>query len=355
MITTPAAAATKAGTTITIAVKPLPFIITRIKLMKHYHPFQHHTRLLATALVSLTTVILAAQLHAKESKAAAPQKLFVSPDEATKTLLAAAQAADKPAMHEIFGPEVQDLLTGDEAQDKANFEGFSRALAAACVQVPEGNDRVMLNIGTNNWPFPIPLVKKEGHWFFDTAAGREEIINRHIGRDELNAIGACRAYVVAQQAYYGKDRDGSGVLKYALKFKSSPGKADGLYWSPTNGPSPLSALVAEAHAEGYGFNQKGGPQAFHGYLFRILTSQGDAAPGGKSNYLVQGNLTAGFALVAYPEQSGKSGIMTFIVNQEGKIYQQDLGEKTTRIAARMTQYNPDNNWKLVPEPGLFEP
>jgi hypothetical protein len=159
--------------------------------------------------------------------------------------------------------------------------------------------------------------------------------------------------VAAQQQYFSRDRDGSGLRKYALRFKSSPGKKDGLYWDSNDEASPFSALVAEAHAEGYEHGPGGShPHPFHGYFFKILTAQGSAAPGGKSSYLVNGNLTGGFALVAYPVQWGKSGIMTFIVNQDGKVYERNFEEKTGQIAGRMTRYNPDPNWSLVPEHGI---
>ncbi len=268
----------------------------------------------------------------------------------------AAEAGDRPTIDQIFGPDVKDFLTGDSVQDNANFAGFSKAMTDACVPVPEGDERITLEIGTNNWPFPIPLVKQDGQWFFDTDAGREEIINRHIGRDELNAIGICRAYVKAQTQYFSKPRDNSGVQKYAMKFKSTPGQQDGLYWESTGEPSPFSALVAEAHAEGYRSHPAGtGPHPFHGYLFRVLTAQGRAAQGGKESYISNGSLTAGFALVAYPDEWGKSGIMTFIVNQDGKVYQRNLGKKTDSIAASITEYNPDRHWTLVEDEGVLEP
>ncbi|MGA2243941.1 MAG: DUF2950 domain-containing protein [Verrucomicrobiota bacterium] len=293
---------------------------------------------------------------AQSTNAATVQKRFTSPEAAIQALRDAAEAADKSVVNQIFGPVVNQFLTGDSVQDKANFRGFSQAMTDRCVASPEGDNRLILSIGTNDWPFPIPLVKADGQWFFDADAGREEIINRHIGRDEMNAIGVCRAYVKGQQEYFSQEWDGRSVHQYALKFKSSPGRHDGLYWSSTNGPSPLGALVAEAHAEGYGSHPVGaGPRPFHGYLFRILTAQGRAAPGGKADYLVNGSLTGGFALVAYPNQWGKSGIMTFIVNQEGKVYQRDYGEKTGKIAADMTRYNPDGHWTLVEEPGVNEP
>jgi hypothetical protein len=190
-------------------------------------------------------------------------------------------------------------------------------------------------------------------WFFDTAAGKEEIINRHIGKDELHAIGVSRAYVAVQQQYAKMAAGQKG--SYALKFKSAPGKKDGLYWpSAENEPaSPFGAVVAEAHAEGYTSDKGAGPHPFHGYFFRILTRQGQAAPGGKMDYLRGGNLVDGFALVAYPEHWDQSGIMTFIVNQDGKVYECNLGLKTTRIAAAMKEYNPDSDWKLVEDEGVL--
>jgi hypothetical protein len=210
-----------------------------------------------------------------------------------------------------------------------------------------------LEVGTNDWPMPIPLVKADGQWRFDTAAGKEEIINRHIGKDELCAIGVCRAYVTAQRQYANLDA-GAGGSKYALKFKSTPGAKDGLYWPPVeNEPaSPFGPLVAEAHAEGYVHHTGSGPHPFHGYYFRILTRQGKDAPGGKMNYMSHGQLTGGFALVAYPEHWNQSGIMTFIVNQDGNIYQSNLGEKTSRIATAIKQYNPDSEWTLVQDEGV---
>jgi hypothetical protein len=200
---------------------------------------------------------------------------------------------------------------------------------------------------------PIPLVKADGQWHFDTAAGKEEVINRHIGKDELHAIGVCRAYVTAQRQYASVNagQDAS----YALKFKSTPGKKDGLYWpAVANEPaSPFGPLVAEAHAEGYGNNKGAGPHPFHGYYFKILSRQGNDAPGGKKNYMSQGMLTGGYALVAYPEHWDQSGIMTFIVNQEGQVYQRNLAEKSCRIASTMKEYNPDSHWALVADDGVI--
>lgn len=326
--------------------------------MKFSNRFTCFTGLLTISLLAAAGGVLPADLHAAEPNEAQPvvaQRLFASPDDAIKALQAATEAKDKAALREIFGPEVQELLTGDEVQDANNAQRFAIALAQGCNPVREGEDKITLEVGTNNWPMPIPLVKADGQWHFDTAAGREEIINRHIGKDELHAIGVCRAYVVAQRQYASENPDAGGGAKYAQKFKSTPGRKDGLYWpaAENEAASPFGPLVAEAQAEGYGGNKGTGPKPFHGYYFRILTRQGKAAPGGKMNYLSDGNLTGGFALVAYPEHWDQSGIMTFIVNQDGKVSQRNFGEKTSRIAGAMKEYNPDSEWTLVPDEGVL--
>jgi hypothetical protein len=327
--------------------------------MKLSNQLTRYASLLTIALLAGAGGILSADLHAAEPKEAqqnpvAPQRLFASPDEAVKALRAATQAKDRAALREIFGPEFDELLTGDEVQDGNNAQRFATAMAQGCVPVNEGEDKITLEVGTNSWPMPIPLVKADGQWHFDTAAGKEEIVNRHIGKDELHAIGVCRAYVAAQRQYASANPDAGGGANYAQKFKSAPGKKDGLYWPPAeNQPaSPFGPLVAEAHAEGYGRNTGAGPHPFHGYYFRILTRQGKAAPGGKMDYMSHGNLTGGFALVAYPEHWDQSGIMTFIVNQDGKVYQRNLGEKTSRVAGAMKEYNPNRQWTLVPDEGV---
>ena len=294
-------------------------------------------------------------LQAEEQKATVTQRVFATPDDAVNALRTAAEAKDTGALLEIFGPEYKEISTGDKVQDANNLQRFGAVMALGCNQVKEGEDKIVLEAGTNNWPMPIPLVKADGQWHFDTAAGKEEIINRHIGKDELHAIGVCRAYVTAQKQYAEMNSKAGGEAGYAQKFKSSPGKKDGLYW-PTaeNEPaSPFGPLVAEAHAEGYGNNKKGtGPHPFHGYYFRILTRQGEAAPGGKMNYVSKGVLSGGFALVAFPQVWDQSGIMTFIVNQDGKIYQCNLGEKTAKIARAMKEYNPDSTWSPVADEGV---
>jgi len=309
--------------------------------------------LLAGAWFFWAADLPAAEPNGAPQKPVVAQRLFASPDDAVKALQAAAEAKDKAALLDIFGPEYQELATGDEVQDANNAQKFATAMSQGCHPVQEGEDKITLEIGTNNWPMPIPLVKAGGQWHFDTAAGKEEIINRHIGKDELHAIGVCRAYVTAQRQYASAN-PGEGT-KYALKFKSTPGKKDGLYWmSAENEPaSPFGPLVAEAHAEGYGNNKGAGPHSFHGYYFRILTRQGKAAPGGKMTYLTGDNLTGGFALVAYPEHWDQSGIMTFIVNQDGKVFERNLGEKTSRIAGAMKEYNPYSKWTQVQDEGVM--
>jgi hypothetical protein len=320
-----------------------------------------------TRLASLLTIetlvvtwgFFATDLHAAEQKEGqqqplAVQRAFASPDEASKALQAAAESKDKATLLEIFGPEFKELLTGDEVQDANNAQRFATALAQGCNPVKEGEDKITFEVGTNNWPMAIPLVKANGQWHFDTTAGKEEIINRHVGKDELHAIGVCRAYVAAQRQYANMNPKVGGGANYAQKFKSAPGKKDGLYWESAENepPSPFGPLVAEAHAEGYGTHKGTGPHPFHGYYFRILTRQGRAAPGGKMNYMSEGILAGGFALVAYPERWDQSGIMTFIVNQDGKVFQRNYDEKTSRIAGAMKEYNPDSEWTLVPDEGV---
>jgi hypothetical protein len=241
-------------------------------------------------------------------------------------------------------------------QDANNAKRFAAAMEQRCQLVKEGEDKITLDVGPNNWPMPIPLVKVDGRWHFDTASGKEEIIDRHIGKDELHAIGVCRAYVTAQRQYAQVNPDAEAQPVYAQHFKSAPGKKDGLYWVPAENESasPFGPLVAQAQAEGYVVHAKGtGPHPFHGYYFRILTQQGAAAPGGKVNYMSHGKLTGGFALVAYPEHWDKSGIMTFIVNQDGKVYQRNFGEQTSQQAAALKEYDPNSDWSLVQDEGVL--
>ena len=325
--------------------------------MKFSNLLTRFSCLLNLALLTGACGILPTVLSAAEPDSTTPvisEQLFASPDEAVKALKMATEAKDQAALQKIFGPEFQELRTGDKVQDANNAQRFAAEMAQSCNQVKEGDDTITLEVGTNDWPMPIPLVKADGQWHFDTAAGKEEIINRHIGKDELHAIGVCRAYVTAQQQYFSANPDAQGEAVYALKFKSSSGKKDGLYWpAAENEPaSPFGPLVAKAHAQGYVWHKDAETQSFHGYYFRILTRQGEAASGGTKDYLSQGGLTGGYALVAYPEHWDQSGIMTFIVNQDGKVFQQNLGKKTSRIAVAMKEYNPDSDWTLVQDEGV---
>jgi hypothetical protein len=326
--------------------------------MKYSNQLRLFPGLLTFAFLAAAFGALPATLYAvePESAPAAPtvaERLFASPEEAIKALRAATEAKDQTALQEIFGPEYQELKTGDKVQDANNAQRFAASMAQSCNQAKESDEKITLEVGTNDWPMPIPLVKADGQWHFDTAAGKEEIINRHIGKDELCAIGVCRAYVTAQRQYASANPAAGGTVNYAQKFKSSAGKKDGLYWPAVGDEtaSPFGPLVAEAHAEGY-IHKGSGQHPFHGYYFRILTRQGEAAPGGTMDYLSHGSLTGGFALVAYPEHWDQSGIMTFIVNQDGKVFQRNLGEKNSRIARAMKEYNPDSDWTLVQDDGV---
>jgi hypothetical protein len=319
------------------------------------NPFQQLMRTNYTLATALAVIAVAAvsPLRADPAGPAASPRTFGSPDDAVKSLVAATKAGDHSAIDAIFGPEVKDLLSGDAKQDAIEFTAFSELIGQFSELVQKADDRYVLNLGDQNWPFPIPLVKKNGAWSFDTAAGKEEIVNRRIGEDELIAIGVCRTYLAAQREYASEDRSGGGVLKYAQKLRSTPGQKDGLYWpaAPDEDPSPFGPFIAEVHAEGYGGKTaEGQPQPFHGYRFKILTAQGPAAPGGAFDYIINGNMIAGFALVAYPEHWGESGVMTFVVNQWGKVYERNLGADSAEIAAAMTEFNPDQDWALVKSP-----
>ncbi|MGA2136023.1 MAG: DUF2950 domain-containing protein [Bryobacteraceae bacterium] len=280
--------------------------------------------------------------------ACAAQSHYASPDEAVKALARAAQAGDQSALTAIFGPDRAKLLTGDPVEDKNALERLAANLAASYKLHKVSDDKLTLLMGNNDWPSPIPIVRDGNQWRFDTKAGLEEILNRHIGEDELSAIMTCRAYVLAQWEYYNKATGTAhdGLAVYSQKFVSTPGKRDGLYWDTPAGsaPSPLGALVAQARAEGY---TAGHHHPYHGYYFKILTRQGPHAPGGRFSYIINGNMIAGYALIAYPDKWGSSGVMTFIINQQGRIYEKNLGPHTAPLAAAITEYDPDPTWKRV--------
>jgi hypothetical protein len=265
-------------------------------------------------------------------------------------LLTAVKAADHDQVHLILGPAWKEVISGDKVEDANAFKEFADHAADHSELQKKDATTSIIYVGKDNWPFPIPIVQTpDGKWFFDTESGRAEIQARHIGENELNAIQVCRDYVEAQREYASKPRDSSGVLKYAQQIVSTPGIKNGLYWEVPAGEeqSPFGPLLAQAAVEGYEQTQGHPNQAYMGYHFRILKSQGLAAPGGPYDYVINGNMIAGFAMVAFPEDYQQSGIMTFIISHQGKLYQKDLGADTKEIASDMTEYNPDDSWTLV--------
>jgi hypothetical protein len=282
------------------------------------------------------------------------QALFATPDDAVAALTKAVNAKDTNALRSLFGPALNEIANPDPVQRDHNLTVFAGRLAEAAKLSRKDDNTVVLVAGKDDWPFAIPVVKKDGQWFFDTKAGKEEILNRRIGANELNAIDVCRAYVLAQREYALKDSAGNGVMEYAQKLSSTPGNRDGLYWdaTPDQAQSPFGPLVAKAHAAGYTHKAAAAlaqeaHEPFHGYFFKILTSQSQNAPGGKYDYIINGHMVAGFAFLAYPAAWGNSGVMTFIVNQQGKVYQRNLGEKTAELAEAIKEYNPDETWQPV--------
>lgn len=282
--------------------------------------------------------------------ATAPQKTFASADEAVKAAVAAAKSNDDKELLAIFGANAKDLISsGDTVADKQRRAQFLAAYDERNRLATEGENTILV-VGKNDWPFPIPLTKKGDRWTFDTEKGREEILNRRIGENELYTIQTLLAVVDAQREYAMKDRDKNGLLEYAGQFVSEPGKKNGLYWEGKAGEpqSPLGPIMARAKSQGYGATPTGGtPPPFHGYSYRILKAQGTDAPGGAYSYVVKGKMIGGFAVVAYPAQYGNSGVMSFIVNHDGKVFQKDLGKSTATVAAAMKEYNPDKTWAEV--------
>jgi hypothetical protein len=276
-------------------------------------------------------------------------KTFATPQEAVRALDDAVNTTNRAAFAVLFGPASEKLANPDTVQGAQDLAEFTTAFNKTNHLARESDTRMILEVGEQDWPFPIPIVKATNGWHFDTAAGLDEILNRRIGRNELDVLRVMRAYVEAQREYASRDRDGDEVLEYAQKISSSPGQTDGLYWSPDLNceVSPLGPGVARAQGEGYFHpppETDEEPQPFHGYLFKILTRQGKHAPGGKYDYIINGNMIGGFALVAWPVEYGESGVMTFIVNQQGRVYQRDVGKDTTKIVTKMKAYDPDSSW-----------
>jgi hypothetical protein len=303
--------------------------------------------------ISLLAVVIMGSLGSFASTAET-NKVFATPEEAVSALIAATAARDKAALYALFGPAGAELENPDRVQSTNELSAFTAAFRQTNRLARLSETDYVLEVGSDLWPFPVPIVKRDGRWFFDTQSGKDELLSRRIGQNELFTLEIVRAYVDAQRQYASRDRDADAVLEYAQRISSSDGKTDGLYW-PTelNGQqSPLGPLVGDAQAEGY-FAEKQSPdikpQPFHGYLFKILTSQGAHAPGGKFNYIINDNMILGFALVAWPADYRQSGVMTFIVNQQGNVYQKDLGEKTAEWVKDLTTYDPDPSWQLSPD------
>jgi hypothetical protein len=276
--------------------------------------------------------------------AEAKQKAFATPEEAAKALVTAVTSGDIKAMQGVLGHGSEALVrSGDDVADRAGRERFVRAYGEASKVSRQGDAKAILLVGKDEWPLPIPIVKDAGGWRFDTKQGKEEILNRRIGRNELSAMQAVLAYVDAQRDYYLRNPQGGKLLHYAQKFTSARGRRDGLYFPTKEGekPSPLGPLYASAKAEGY----TKGDDAYHGYHYRIMRGQGASAPGGAYDYVAQGRMIGGFALVAWPASYGNSGVMTFIVNHQGIVYEKDLGPDTAAAVKKITRFNPDKSWK----------
>ena len=294
------------------------------------------------------SVLMTLGLAESAFSAAAQQKTFASAEDAVKAAIAAARSNNDKEMLVIFGASAKELLfSGDAVADKRRRGEFLAAYDEKNRLETKGEEKILI-VGKQDWPFPIPVVKKGDSWIFDTEKGREEILNRRIGENELFTIQALLAVVDAQREYARKDRDRDALLEYAQKFISDAGKKNGLYWSAKAGEpqSPLGPIMTQGSSEGYQL-KTGTPAPYHGYYYRILMAQGKDAPGGAYSYLVKGKMIGGFAVVAYPAQYGNSGVMTFIVNHDGKVFQKNLGPNTAATAKAMKEYNPDKTWAEV--------
>ena len=305
--------------------------------------FSSHGKLLGKLIGWTAAAFIVASVSA-----ASAQQAFNSPEDAAAALVSAVRDNWPKGAIAVLGADGADIVSsGDKVADEQMRKQFLAAFDARHQVTREGDDKAVMIIGNEDFPFPIPLTRKGATWQFDTAAGRLEILYRRIGRNELSAIQAILAYVDAQNEYADKNRASAGGAAYAQRIVSRPRKKDGLYWPATEGDeqSPLGELVAQASADGYAVSGERTP--FHGYYFRILTRQGPMAAGGEVDYIVRGKMIGGFALVAYPAEYGNSGVMTFVVNYAGTVFQKDLGERTAKIAGRMTEFNPDQTWKKV--------
>ena len=305
-------------------------------------------RLAAVLVMVIGPTCFVVQVSAKERAQNASQEAFGSADLAIEALIASVRSGGTEDILKVLGPQAKRIVSsGDPIADQAAREKFLAVLDEGHKTAQEGDNRIVLIIGKDEFPFPIPVVKNGNGWRFDAKAGEEEILNRRIGENELKTMEAVRAYVDAQREYALEDRDGKGV-QYAQKFLSSEGIKDGLYWPSSEGEteSPLGPLIANAKAEGYAA-KAGTPSPYHGYNFKILNAQGKSAAGGAMSYVVRGRMIGGFGLLAMPAEYGNSGVTSFMVNHEGVIFEQDLGPNTSRRAARIKSFDPDEGWKKV--------
>jgi hypothetical protein len=302
-----------------------------------------------SALPLATTTLAQAPAAKPRAQATAAQSTFASPEAAAKALADAVRAQDVNALLAVVGPSSKSwLFSGDAVADREGWGKFLAGFDKKSAIAKDGDSRATLVVGDDDWPFPAPLVKKGDKWTFDAEAGREEIINRRVGRNELDTIQTLLAIVDAQRLYASRDPDGNGVADYAASFMSAPGKKDGLFWETKAGEpqSPLGPLIGAASAQGYAKQAQGAkPNPYRGYYYRMITRQGKGAPGGAYDYRVKGRMFGGFAVVAYPATYGVSGVKTFIVNHDGVVYEKDLGAATPTAAAAMTVYNLDKTWQ----------
>ena len=295
----------------------------------------------------LAAVLLTACFPIRSMAQQPGQKTFSSPEDASNAFVTAAQNNDEKAMLDILGPDGKQIVSsGDEAEDAEGRANFVRRYQEMHRLVKEPDGTTTLYIGAENWPTPIPLVNKGNSWYFDTAAGKNEILYRRVGRNELSAIRVCQELVAAEKEYYSTQHN-----EYAQKILSDEGQHNGLYWKAGEGEpqSPVGPLVASAFADEAAKSQGGAPTPYRGYYYRLLTSQGKNGPGGAKSYIVNGKMAEGFAFLAYPAEYRSSGVMAFIVNEDGVVYEKDLGEKTAALAKAMKEYNPTSSWQKAEE------
>jgi hypothetical protein len=319
--------------------------LTGRSIMSH-ETFRLPNRLTALTVPFVALLLLPGCAHNPQG---AP-RTFASPNDAVQTLTVAVRADDIPQLLAIMGSDGEEIVSsGDEAADRIRRQRFLTLYDEKHSLVPEGDGRMTLVVGNADWPFPVPIVRQGSKWHFDSQAGVEEILNRRVGENELFTIQVCKAIGDAQQEYALKHPNGDGVREYARQFISDPGKRNGLYWLTAEGedPSPLGELAASAAAEGY-HRRTEGLTPYHGYYYRILTAQGPNAPDGALDYVVNGKMSLGYAVIAYPAEYGNSGVMTFIMGADGVVYQKNLGDDTAKVAAAITTFDPGEGWTKVP-------